>query len=108
MTKYVISIAKEIDGHSGSSAHYLQVENRLTREDKLKVIAVIFGKESKFVEHQYGTKNEGDMTFYGEVVDTFTIEGETYENFTPVSISMIRLPSRITKNKLFGTEARTG
>jgi hypothetical protein len=108
MTKYVISVATELEGHAGSSAHYLQVENRLTREDKLKVIAAIFGGESKFVEHKYRAQNEGDMIFYGEVVDTFTIEGKTYEDLTPVSISMIRLPSRIEKNKLFGTEARTG
>lgn len=108
MTKYVISVATELEGHAGSSAYYIQVENRLTREDKLKMIAAIFGSESKFVEHKYGTQNEGDMIFYGSVLDTFTIEGETYEDSVPVSISMIRLPSRIEKNKLFGTEARTG
>lgn len=108
MTKYVISVATELEGHAGSSAHYLQVENRLTRQDKLKVIRTIFGSESKFVEHKHRPQSEGDMIFYGSVLDTFTIEGETYEDSMPVSISMIKLPSRIEKNKLFGTEARTG
>lgn len=108
MTKYVISVATELEGHAGSSAHYLQVENRLTREDKLKVFAIIFGEDSKFVEHKYKAQNEGDMIFYGDILDTFTIEGKSYDNLTPVSISMIRLPSRIEKNKLFGVEARTG
>lgn len=108
MTKYIISIASELDGHAGSSAYYIQVENRLTRQDKIRLIGTIIGSSSKFVENEYIMENEGDMTFHGNIIDTFDYDGETFSSYTPVSISMAKLPSRITKNKLFGVESRTG
>lgn len=108
MTKYLITIASEIDGHAGGSAYYIQTEDRITRAEKIRIIDAIFGKDSKFMEGTYAIKNEGDMNFHGEVQTSFIHDGETITYSESVAINMIKLPSRMEKNKLYGVETQTG
>jgi len=108
MTKYLITMAYELEGHAGASAFYIQTENRIDREEKIKLINAALGKDAYFEERVYGEKKEGDMTFYGDMVIEFEHNGETIKASDPVSISMSRLPSRMQKNRLYGLETRTG
>jgi hypothetical protein len=108
MTKYLISVATELEGHAGASAYYIQTEDRVTRAEKLKVINALFDKGSVFEEYGYRAKSESDMVFYGEVKSSFVYDGETIPHTESISVSWIKLPSRMDKNKLYGTETRTG
>lgn len=108
MTKYLISVAKELEGHAGASAYYIQTEDRITRAEKLKVINALFDKDSVFEEYGYRAKSESDMVFYGEVKSAFVYEGKTIPLTETISVSWIKLPSRMEKYKLYGTETRTG
>jgi len=108
MTKYLITMAYELDGHAGASSYYIQTEGRLTREQKLIAIGAALGKDVVFKENEYQKKQEGDMNFYGEMVFTFDHNGEKITGSDPVSITMVTLPSRMQKFKIYGAEARTG
>jgi hypothetical protein len=108
MTKYLITMAYELDGHAGASAFYIQTDNRVDRAEKIKLINAALGQDCFFEERVYGEKKEGDMTFYGDMVLSFEHNGEKIQASDPVSISMVKLPSRMEKNKLYGLETRTG
>jgi hypothetical protein len=108
MTKYLITMAYELEGHAGASAFYIQTDNRVDRAEKVKLINAALGKDAYFNETKYGEKKEGDMTFYGEMVIEFEHDGKTIKASDPVSISMVKLSSRMEKNKLYGVETRTG
>ena len=108
MTKYLITMAYELEGHAGASSFYIQTENRMDRAEKIKMINAIMGKETIFKERAYGEKKEGDMTFYGDMISSFEHGGKTFESASAVSISMMKLSSRMEKNKLYGVETRTG
>lgn len=108
MTKYLITMAYELDGHAGSSSFYIQTDNRIDRAEKLKLINAALGNDCVFEERVYGEQREGDMTFYGDMVISFEHNGEVITASDPVSISMVKLPGRMEKNKLYGLQTRTG
>lgn len=108
MTKYLITMAYELEGHAGSASFYIQTEGRMDRAEKIKMINTIMGKETIFKERKYGEKREGDMTFYGDMISSFEHGGKTFESASAVSITMMKLSSRMEKNKLYGVETRTG
>lgn len=107
MTKYVITVAHEIDGHAGSTTGYLQVDRRLTRKEKLKAISAMFDEDTEFVESEYHASkaNESDMDFYGQLITKIS-DDYTYEE--TVAVSMGALPSRMTKGKIYLSYSRTG
>lgn len=104
MKKYVLSAAYELDGHAGSTAAYLQVDDVLTYTQSLHLIEEMFCDDSTTFEPT-SAQPENVHSFYGELVTTFK---EGFVNRTAIAIRLIPLPSKLQKNKIYLTESRTG
>lgn len=111
MKKYLISIATELDGHSGSESWYLQTDEQMSRKDFLSYLPKMFNapnsnEDFTFEEYPFSADRSNDGKYYGEMV--FTSQKENYIFRTPVAISVTVLPSRMSKNQIYHTESRTG
>ena len=104
MKKYLLSAAYELDGHAGSTSCYFQIDGDLTQPQARGLIDQVFGSEDTVFE-EGSIKAEGAGSFYGELVTTVS---EDLVVRTPISIAIIALPSKLSKNKIYLTESRTG
>lgn len=104
MKKYLLNAAYELDGHAGSTSCYLQTDSDLTRPQARALIEQVFGSEDTVFE-EVDVRAEGFSYFYGELVTTVS---KDFVMRTPISISITVLPSKLSKNKVYLTESRTG
>jgi hypothetical protein len=111
MTKYLISIATELDGHSGSTSCYLQTDGPISRQGFLAQLSNMFGttnanEDISFEEYPFSVERNASGQYNGEMV--FTSKKDSYTVRMPVAILATVLPSRMTKNRMYIIESRTG
>lgn len=111
MNKYLISIATEVDGHSAATSCYLQTDGPLSRPAFLSQLTRLFGtstaKESiSFEEYASSIERNASGQYNGDIVFTYNKENLTVR--MPVAVLATILPSRMTKNKIYIIESRTG
>lgn len=110
MNKYLISIATELDGHAGATTAYVQTEQSLTRSQFLLHLIRLFKSDSSedvtFEEYPFSLERNASGQFDGEIV--IPNKELDYEYRTPVSVLVTILPSRMTKDKFYIIESRTG
>lgn len=111
MKKYLITIATELDGHSGSTSCYLQTDGPISRKGFLAQLPNMFGttnanEDISFEEYPFSVERNAAGQYNGDIV--FTAKKENYTFRMPVAILATLLPSRMTKDKMYIIESRTG
>lgn len=104
MNRYIITIAEEMDGHAGATTAFVNSEPIMTRPQALLLINQLYGKDFIFEEYSSSIERNDPAYYYGDIVST--IEGMEYR--TAVAITIMKLPARLVKNKVYITESRTG
>jgi hypothetical protein len=104
MNRYIITIAEEIEGHAGATTAFVNSEPIVTRPQALALINQLYGKDFIFEEYERSIERNDPAYYYGDIVST--IEGANYR--TAVAITVMKLPARLVKNKVYITESRTG
>jgi hypothetical protein len=111
MNKYLISIASELDGHAGAISCYVQTETPMTRAQFLLQLIRLFGPSDDniniaFEESVFSLKRKSSGQYNGDIV--FTYKKENFISRIPISVLVTILPPRMTKDKLYIIESRTG
>ena len=104
MKKYLLSAAYELDGHGGSTSCYFQQDSELTEAQARALIAKVFDTDGTVFEERHMKFGERSA-FYGDLVTKYS---EQLTLRTPISISIVRLPTRFATNRIYLTESRTG
>jgi hypothetical protein len=111
MNKYLVSIATELDGHAGATSCYLQTDTTLNRSQFLLQLVRLFGssnenEEVTFDEYPSSLERAASGQYNGDIVFTYTKQDLTVR--MPIAVLVTVLPSRITKDKMYIIESRTG
>lgn len=107
MHKYLVSVAMELDGHAGATAAYVQTKNPMSRSELSKQIVRLFRGDTSdvsFEEYVVSQERKQIGQYYGDIVTT-------YKNIvvrTPIAVLVTVLPTRITTDKMYVIESRTG
>jgi hypothetical protein len=104
MNRYIMTLATELDGHAGATTAFINSEDVLTRPQALLLINQIYSGGSIFIESEDSLQRKDPAYYNGDIVEYMG----TNEYRTPVSITVMKLPSKLVKNKVYITEARTG
>ena len=104
MKRYIMTMATELDGHAGSTTAFINSENVLTRSEALNIVQQVYGDTMKFKESQSSVEHNSPSSYCGELVNHIG----TYEYRTPIAITVMQLPAKLTKNRVYITESRTG
>jgi hypothetical protein len=104
MHRYIITLATELDGHAGATTAVVNSEVILTRPKALELVNKIYGDGAVFSEYANSIERQDPAFYYGDMVSYMG----TNEYRTPIAITVMKLPSRLTKNKVYITESRTG
>jgi hypothetical protein len=104
MHRYIITLATELDGHAGAITAVVNSEVTLSRPKALELVNQIHKDGSVFQEYSNSIERQDPAFYYGDMVSYMG----TYEYRTPIAITVMKLPSRLTKNKVYITESRTG
>ena len=111
MNKYLISIATELDGHAGATTCYLQTESTLNRPQFLLQLNRMFAssdanEEAIFEEYPSSLERGASGQYNGDMVFTYKDKDLTFR--MPIAVLVTVLPSRMTKDKMYIIESRTG
>jgi hypothetical protein len=104
MNRYIMTLATELDGHAGATTAFINSEDVMTRPQALMLINQIYRDGSIFQESENSLQRNDPAYYYGDMVGYMG----TNEYRTPVAITVMKLPSKLVKNKVYITEARTG
>lgn len=107
MKKYLISVATELDGHAGSTSCYLQTKDTMSRTQFMEQLVRLFGGDKAEVTFEESTSSKERNQigqYYGDIVTTYKHTSVR----SPVSILVTVLPERMTTDKIYVIEARTG
>jgi hypothetical protein len=110
MNRYIITLATELDGHAGATTAFVNSEIILTRSKALELVDQICGKDAVFKESPNSFERQDPAYYYGEMVSYMKTKQKDnlLEYRTPVAIAVMKLPARMTKNKVYITDSRTG
>jgi hypothetical protein len=111
MKKYLVSIATELDGHAGATSCYLQTETTLSRSQFLLQLVRLFNSSNEneavtFEEYPSSIERGASGQYNGDIVFNYNKQDLTVR--MPVAVLVTLLPSRITKDKVYIIESRTG
>jgi len=107
MKKYLISVATELDGHAGSTSCYLQTKDTMSRTQFMEQLVRLFGgdkAEVSFDEYASSKARNQIGQYYGDIVTTYK---HTIVR-SPISALVTVLPDRMTTDKMYIIESRTG
>jgi hypothetical protein len=104
MNRYIMTIATELDGHAGATTAFVNSETIMTRPQALILINQIFGSDSIFEEYASSLERNDPAYYYGDMVSKI----DDFEDRTPIAVTVMKLPSKLTKNKVYITDSRTG
>lgn len=104
MKRYIMTMATELDGHAGSTTAFVNSENVLTRSEALNLVQQVYGETARFEETPTSVERNSPSSYYGDLVSNMG----TNEYRTPIAITVMQLPAKLTKNRVYITESRTG
>lgn len=111
MNKYLISIAAELDGHAGATTCYFQTETQLNRSQFLLQLVRLFDSSDPnelvtFEEYSSSLERSANGQYNGDMV--YTYKDKDFTVRMPVAVLVTILPSRMSKDKMYVIESRTG
>jgi hypothetical protein len=104
MKRYIMTMATELDGHAGSTTAFINSENGLTRSEALNLVQQVYGETGRFEEYPKSVEHNSASSYYGDLVSNIG----TNEYRTRIAITVMQLPAKLTKNRVYITESRTG
>jgi hypothetical protein len=110
MNKYFITASVKDRDTASSLSSYFHTEQELKRPQILLALTQMFqeeGAQVSFIESKESVIENNPSRYYGNIETVLDDKGNISKTHKPVSVSIAKLPNKITKNKVYILEAKT-